>query len=868
MAPPLTPIRSQYLRIKARYPQAIVLFRLGDFYETFDDDARLVSTQLDITLTSREMGKGQKVPMAGIPYHSLKNHLAKLVERGYKVAICEQLTPPGKGLVERDVVQVVTPGTVADPEFIDSARNNFLVAVLPGSEESGLAFIDITTGEFATTQLSTAVLIPEINRLQPSEILIPDGSRIPDYRGPAPITSIPGTAFDPSAGLQVLLQHFGVSTIQGYGCSELPLAIGCAAAIIEYLKDNQKSALLLLDQLSTYRVSSFMVLDTQTSRNLELFNTAHHANSEGSLLSTIDPPRTAMGSRLLRKWLGQPLLDLNELLTRQQAVDWLRRNNALRHGMVAALKGVCDLERLMNRVRTCQALPRDVVAIGTALARLEGIHHVISGADAPAWLAAQIQECPYIAKVIETGISREPPDRFEDGGVISEGFDPELDGLRRNLAEAKHRLTELERSERQRTGIKSLKVCYNQVFGYYIEVSKANLKLVPEDYFRKQTLTDAERFYTPQLKEYETQIASTSQKTAALEEALFRRVCTRINEGADQILASARAIAQLDVLVSLAVTADKNRYVRPILNEGDGIEISGGRHPSLEMMLEGATFIANDTSLSNSGTQIMILTGPNMSGKSTYLKQVALIVLLAQVGSFVPAESATIGIVDRIFTRIGAQEDLMAGQSTFMVEMVETANILNNATRRSLIILDEIGRGTSTYDGLSIAWAVVEYIHNSSRLGAKTIFATHYHELVSLSHTLPRVSNHSMAVRDDESGVVFLRKVVPGGADRSYGVHVARLAGLPRSVLHRATQVLSTLERPEAKPHAQRFPGVAGDLSRQLPLFDDSAITQELLDLDIDSMSPREAITRLYGLQQKVKGTHGPAPQKGSSHKS
>ncbi len=853
----VTPIRRQYLRIKQRYPEAIIFFRLGDFYETFDEDAKITSRELEITLTSREMGKGQRVPLAGIPYHALDNYLARLINKGYKVAICEQMTPPGKGLVEREVIRVVTPGTVVEPGLLTDKDNNYLVSLVIEGEEAGISYVDITTGEFATTQLSASQAPNELERLHPAELLLPQGLEASDLTFPCSVTRLDDYWFDLETAHQALIDHFAVASLEGYGCAHLPLAVRAAGSIIHYLQENQKAVLGQLNQLATYSTQSFMILDAQTRRNLELFASARWGDSSGGLLSAIDLTKTAMGGRLLKKWLGQPLLDIKELIGRQEAVDWFYQNTLVRHKVISLLENIADLERLVNRIRNSYAAPRDLVALRSSLEKLAEVKAGIEeDKKCLACLSSELKPCPDIVDLISQAIVDEPGTSLEQGGVIRAGFSQELDSIRQTSSEAKSYLANLERRERERSGIKSLKVGYNRVFGYYIEVSKVNLGLVPENYIRKQTLTGAERFFTPELKEYESAILNAQERIVELEAAIFRQVCQQIASVGERILSSAKALAEVDVFSSLAEIAVRYGYIRPELTTGDVIAINGGRHPVVERSLGSDGFVPNDTYLCNKDTQLVILTGPNMSGKSTYLKQVALIVLLAQIGSFVPVDSATIGIADRIFTRIGAQEDLAAGQSTFMVEMVEAANILNNATAQSLVILDEIGRGTSTYDGLSIAWAVAESIHNHPRLRSKTLFATHYHELVELASFLPRVKNFNVAVTEEEGKVIFLRKVVPGGVDKSYGIHVAQLAGLPMSVVHRAQEILARLEssqprrkhykatRPQ-KPPAQQ-PSLFGN---KPPLID------EISQLDVDSMSPLEAITRLYELKQKAKNS-------------
>ncbi len=844
----LTPLRKQYLRVKQKYPEAIVFFRLGDFYETFDEDAKLASRELDVVLTSREMGKGQRVPMSGIPHHALDNYLAKLINRGHKVAICEQLTPPGKGLVERDVIRVVTPGTVVEPNLLASKSNNYLGSVVIAGEEAGIAYVDITTSEFATTQLPAERVAPELERLQPREILIPEHAN-DCAQLPFTVTRLDDYWFDLEIAREALLEQFAVVTLEGYGCAGLPLAIRAAGALIHYVKETQKEGLPQLSKLATYSTDSFMTLDGQTIRNLELFQGGRWGESSNSLLSIIDLTRTAMGGRLLKNWLGHPLLELAMLNRRQAGVSWFHGNSLARQKVISLLADIGDLERLINRVMTGKIMPRELLALRSSLEKVPDVKAEMAGGDATNRLSDELKACPEVVDLIARAIADEPGD-LEQGGVIKERFSSELDEIRYNSRQAKQYLAGLEQRERQRTGIKSLKVGYNRVFGYYIEVSRSNLNLVPPDYIRKQTLAEAERFFTPELKEYESLILNAQEKIADLESAIFRQLCQQIGAMGEQILATARAIAQIDVLCSLAETAARHGYAKPALTFDDVIDIKGGRHPIVEQSIGKDSFVPNDAYLCNRDSQLIILTGPNMSGKSTYLRQVALIILLAQIGSFVPADSANIAIVDRIFTRIGAQEDLAAGQSTFMVEMTEAANILNNATPRSFIILDEIGRGTSTYDGLSIAWAVAEFIHNHRELGTKTIFATHYHELVDLAGILPRVKNLNVAVAEEGDRVIFLHKIVPGGTDRSYGIHVAQLAGLPKSVIVRAQEVLADLESNATKKG--RVP--ARKASLQIPLFaKGSLLADEIAQLDIDSMSPLEAIAKLYELKRMAR---------------
>jgi DNA mismatch repair protein MutS len=854
----VTPIRQQYLRIKRKYPQAIVLFRLGDFYETFDEDAKITSRELEIVLTSREMGKGNKIPMAGIPYHAIDNYLAKLINRGYKVAICEQMTKPGatKGIVQREVIRVVTPGTVIEPGLLESKKNNYLISIAVDEATAGIAYVDITTSQFATTQLPANRIRTELERLKPSEVIVAQDAEIPDIGLAFPATKVDNYYFDSEVARQTLIEHFGVGTLEGYGCAHLPLAIRAAGAIIHYLEETQKGALPQLTRLSTYSTDSFMLMDNQAQTNLEIFRAATGAY-RGSLLSIIDQTKTAMGGRLLKRWLSQPLLDITELTKRQDVIAWFVEQTLARTRLIAILSQTADIERLINRISGGNALPNELIALRHALENLPGLLEILSpGSSQIEWLKNDLKLHPEVVDLISHALVDEPSNSIGEGGVIRAGFSEELDHIRSISTNARQYLAGLERTEQEKTGIKSLRIGYNRVFGYYIEVSKSNMPQVPQTYIRKQTLANGERYFTPELKEYESTILNAKERIEELETSLFQQVCKQVSTFRQSILVLAEVLAHLDVFSSLAEVSVHNNYHRPQLTEDDEIIITQGRHPVVERSLTDTAFVPNDTRLSNKDMQLIILTGPNMAGKSTYLKQVALIVLLAQIGSFVPAESATIGLVDRIFTRIGAREDLVSGQSTFMIEMVETANILNNATPRSLLILDEIGRGTSTYDGLSIARAVAEYIHNHPRLGAKTLFATHYHEMVQLADYLPRVRNFNVAVKEERGEVIFLRKIIPGGVDRSYGIHVAKLAGLPRSVVHRAQEVLDELETENGKQSQTGRKNHKKETVQQMPLFvEKSPVLEELSKLDIDSLTPLEALTKLYELQNKIKGT-------------
>jgi len=851
MKPPPTPIRSQYLRIKQRYPDAIVFFRLGDFYETFDEDARLAARELDITLTSKPMGKDLRVPLAGIPYHALQSYLAKLIGRGYKVAICEQQgeTRLASGLMEREVVRVVTPGTVEEPALLAGAANNYLAALVWEGDEAGLAFVDITTGEFAATQLPGTNVSAELERLRPAELLVADPEALPQGWRIGAVTGADAAWFEGETAAEALKTHFATATLDAFGVAHLPLAVGAAGALLAYVRYAQRGALKALTRLSTYSVDSFMTLDAHTRRNLELLPAARE-DPRPTLLSVLDLTRTPMGGRLLRRWIGQPLRGREAIERRLDGIAALHESALVRARLDALLAKMGDLERLANRVRAGSGSPREVVALRLGLERVPEVAQALQGAGGGelSSVTAALSPCEDVCALIAQALVDDPPVAIGQGDTVRTGFSPELDDLRAASRNARLYLADLERAERERTGVKSLRVGYNKVFGYYIEVSNANLGQVPDEYMRKQTLVGAERFFTPQLKEYESLILNAQERIGEMEETIFRQVCQQVGAAAERILRVAGALAELDVLCALAEAAVRHGYTRPILTEGDELFVKEGRHPVVECAIEEA-FVPNDTRLS-AEEQIVILTGPNMSGKSTYLRQVALIVLMAQMGSFVPAAEARIGLVDRIFTRIGAQDDISGGRSTFMVEMIETANILHNATLRSLIVLDEIGRGTSTYDGISIARAVAEYIHNHPQVRSRTLFATHYHELVDLSRTLPRVKNYNVAVLEQDGQVRFLRKIVPGGADRSYGIHVGQLAGLPAPVVARAQEILAGLEQTRAngRPRAARK-----ERAEQLALLATPPDwLRELSDLDLDTMTPIQALNRLYELQRRL----------------
>ncbi len=855
-----TPVRRQYLGVKREHQNDILLFRMGDFYETFDDDARLLSRELEIALTSREFGKGQRVPLAGIPYHSLESSLARLIKKGYRVAICEQTSDPAtsKGIVDREVVRVVTPGTVIEDALLEQKANNYLAALVVEGEFAGLSWVDITTSEFATSEFPLAHLPVELARLMPSELLVPEAQPDIDVGDGVMLTPLSTDAFHADWARENLLKHFGVASLESFGCEGQTLAVRAAGAVVDYLAETQRSAVSQITTLYTHSTAEYMVLDAQTRRNLELYEGGRWGAVNASLFTVLDFTKTSMGGRLLRRWLGQPLLDVERLTRRQDAVEWFHRSALRRERIVMLLEAVSDMERLVNRVRGYNATPRDLVSLAASLEAAPNIKAILREDDDSAkveWLAEGIADNSEVVSLVRRAIADDPPIIVGEGKVIREGFSPNLDEVRGASRNAQDYIARLEQRERERTGIKSLKVGYNRVFGYYIEISNPNLAQAPDDYVRRQTLVGGERFITPEMKEYESRVLNAQDRIGEIESALFRQVCQQVAGYTERILKTARAIANIDAFASLAEVASRYGYVRPILDDGDAVAIRQGRHPVVERMLPTGDFVANDTALSGSGEQLILLTGPNMAGKSTYIRQVAVIVLMAQIGSFVPAESATVGVCDRIFTRVGLQDDLAMGQSTFMVEMVETAAILNHATPRSLIVLDEIGRGTSTYDGLALARAVAEHIHNNPRLGCKTLFATHYHELTQLAEVLPRAFNYNVAVSEDKGQVVFLRNIAPGGADRSYGVHVARLAGMPGSVINRAWEVLAELEDGSraantASPRRRR----GSPPPQQMPLLGfASPVVDELLALDVSAMTPLDAINKLYELQERAR---------------
>jgi DNA mismatch repair protein MutS len=839
----VTPIRQQYLDIKRDYPNTILFFRLGDFYETFDEDAEITARELDIVLTSRPVGKGVRAPLAGIPYHAVENYLARLIEKGYHVAICEQVgDQPSKGIFPRKVVRVVTPGTVTEPGLLPGDSNNYLASVILDERSASVSYVDITTGEFAVTELPLEALRAEVTRLHPAEILIPDNQTLNDgIQGH--LTPYPAWKFEPGKCEETLLAHFNASTLEGFGIKGHSLAIRSAGVILQYLKETQPDSLKLLTGLRSYSISEFMTLDASTRRNLELEETLR-GERKGSLLGTLDCTVAPMGKRLMHQWISQPLLSVEKIQHRQDGVQHFFDNGMKRAEIRNVLKPLADLERLVNRVMAGQAQPRDLVAMRDTLGRLPEVKEVLGKQSSV--VSNQWSVCGEELSLLQFAIDDDPPSTLQNTGIIRAGYSQELDSVIEASKHARDWIANLEAVEREKTGIKTLKVGYNKVFGYYIEISRGAADRAPEHYIRKQTLVNAERFITPEMKEYETLVLNAEERIHEIELRLFKEACATLAKSAFRLLETARALAELDVLSALAEAAALGGYSRPQVHEGSELEIHEGRHPVVEHLLKGDRYVPNDV-IFEKGEIVRVITGPNMSGKSTYLRQAALIVLMAQMGLVVPVDSAKIGLVDRIFTRIGAQDEIHAGQSTFMVEMIEAANILHHATPRSLLILDEIGRGTSTYDGLSIAWGIIEYIHNHPHLRAKTLFATHYHELTQLADLLPGVRNYNVAVSEADNKVVFLHKIVHGGADRSYGIHVAQLAGLPAPVIQRANEIMAELEKSSGRavrisPHA----------AQQAALFPEtSPLLDELKGLDVNSLSPIEALNKLFEWQRK-----------------
>lgn len=877
----LTPMMQHYLHTKEEYPNYILFYRLGDFYEMFFEDAELVSKELELTLTGKSCGLEERAPMCGVPHHAAETYLTRLINKGYKVAVCEQVEDPKdtKGIVRREVTRIVTPGTNMDAMSLDETKNNFIMGVYYDGDRYGLSVADVTTADFFVTEVdSQRTCLDEINKYHPSEIVCNEnfaicGIDIDDLKERMQITfsKLDAHYYDEKLALPLLLEHFHTSRLSGLGLEEFPLGSVSAGALLKYLYEIQKSSLSQIHKIKPYLNGNYMLLDSSTRRNLELVETLREKQKRGSLLWVLDKTKTAMGARMLRNDIEQPLTDVAMIEGRLNAVDELLAHMVQREEIREYLNPIYDLERLNTRIVYQTANPRDLLSFKNSIGMLPYIKTVLAdfSSDEICKLCNEIDDLRDIYQMIDDAICEEPPVSSRDGGIIKDGFHPEIDRLRSAKTEGKRWLAEMEATERERTGIKNLKIKYNKVFGYYLEVTNSYKNLVPENYQRKQTLANAERYFTPQLKELEDTILGAEDKLISLEYEFFKELRDEIASQVARIQTTAKAIARLDVFTSLAHVAEKDHYVRPKINTKGFIDIKNGRHPVVEQMMEHNLFIDNDTYLDNTKQRISIITGPNMAGKSTYMRQTALIVLMAQIGCFVPAKSANIGIVDRIFTRVGASDDLASGQSTFMVEMNEVANILRNATKDSLLILDEIGRGTSTFDGLSIAWAVVEHISNVKLLGAKTLFATHYHELTELEGKLEGVHNYCIAVKENGDDIVFLRKIVPGGADKSYGIAVAKLAGLPEEVIERANRIVTQLcendiveltkniavEGQTVLAHQKPKPLDEVDMAQMsfLDTIKDDDIIEELRHLDISQMTPIEALNALNELQVKVR---------------
>lgn len=872
-----TPMMQHYLKTHEDYKDCILFYRLGDFYEMFFDDAVTVSKELELTLTGKSCGLEERAPMCGIPYHAVDTYLTRLVKKGYKVAICEQVEDPAqaKGMVKREVTRVVTPGTTVSAQALDETRNNYILCIAYMDDSYGLSAADISTGDYFVTELdSERKLMDEINKYQPSEIICNEafyisGIDLEDMRHRLGIViySLDAWYFSDETAQRTLTEHFKVKDLSGLGLEDYASGVTAAGALLKYLYETQKNSLSNMVTIHPYTTGKFMVIDSSSRRNLELVETLREKQKRGSLLWVLDKTRTAMGARTLRSFVEQPLIEKEAIEERYDAIAEFNGNAITREEIREYLNPVYDLERLITRVTYQTANPRDLIAFKNSIHMLPPIKTLMSDFHSPLLtrLHDELDTLDELYDLIDQSICEEPPVTVHDGGILKEGYFEEVDRLRKAKTDGKSWLAELEAKEREKTGIKNLKIKYNKVFGYYLEVTNSFKDLVPDYFTRKQTLTNAERYITPELKELEDVILGAEDKLVVLEYELFREVRQKVADEVIRIQKTAKAVAQIDVFAALAAVAEQNNYCRPKLNDKGIIDIKEGRHPVVEKMIQNEMFVANDTYLDNSSHRVSIITGPNMAGKSTYMRQTALIVLMAQIGSFVPAHSARIGLVDRIFTRVGASDDLASGQSTFMVEMSEVANILRNATSNSLLILDEIGRGTSTFDGLSIAWAVVEHISNPKLLGAKTLFATHYHELTELEGKLSGVNNYCIAVKEKGDDIVFLRKIIQGGADKSYGIQVAKLAGVPDSVIERAREIVEELSNNDMTEIIQNI-SVEGtsrrgknkldevDLTQMslLDTLDNDTILNELKELDISHLTPIEALNKLYELQNKV----------------
>ena len=877
----MTPMMQQYMETKSQYPDCILFYRLGDFYEMFFDDALTASKELEITLTGKNCGMEERAPMCGVPYHAVDGYLTKLVSKGYKVAICEQVEDPkqAKGIVKREVVRIVTPGTILDAAAIDESKNNYIMCIVYIADRYGLSVADVTTGDYFVTELPDGQkLKDEIFKFMPSEIICNEsfymsGMDLEDMKNRLGITiySLESWYFDDEICKSKLMEHFKVSSLQGLGLSDYDCGVISAGALLQYLLETQKNDLSHMTHITPYTTGKYMMLDSSTRRNLELCETLREKQKRGSLLWVLDKTKTAMGARTLRKYIEQPLIERSEIERRLDAVTELKEEAISREEIREYLSPVYDLERLITRITYGSANPRDLTAFSSSLEMLPAIHYILEDmkSDLLCEICKEMDTLEDLCSLVKSAIAQEPPLAMKEGNIIRDGYSEEVDTLRRAKSDGKTWLAKLEEQEREKTGIKNLKIKYNKVFGYYLEVTNSYKELVPEYYTRKQTLANSERYITPELKELEDTILGAEDKLYALEYELYCTVRDTIAGEVVRIQKTAKAVAALDVFTSLALVAERNNYIRPTINVQGKIDIKDGRHPVVEQMIPNGSFICNDTVLDDKKQRISIITGPNMAGKSTYMRQVALIVLMAQLGSYVPASKANIGLVDRIFTRVGASDDLASGQSTFMVEMTEVANILRNATSKSLLVLDEIGRGTSTFDGLSIAWAVVEYISDAKLLGAKTLFATHYHELTELEGKINNVNNYCIAVKEKGDDIVFLRKIVKGGADKSYGIQVAKLAGVPDIVINRAKEIVEELadeditsrvseiasREAEAKKKTKSKKYDEVDIA-QFSLFDtvkDDDVLEELKAIDVGNLTPIDALNTIYRLQNKLK---------------
>lgn len=875
-----SPMMQHYLQTKEEYPDCILFYRLGDFYEMFFEDAKIVSRELELTLTGKSCGQEERAPMCGVPFHAYESYMNRLVAKGYKVAICEQMEDPkqAKGMVRREVIRVVTPGTNINEQALDEGKNNYIMCIVSLSDQFGVATADVTTGDFFVTEVdSKRRLLDEIYKFSPTEVvcneaLFMSGLDIDDLKNRVGIVlySLEHWYFDDSLCENTLKEHFRVNSLEGLGLADLECGMIASGSLLKYLYETQKNSLEQISAIHPYTTGKFMVLDSSTRRNLELVETLREKAKRGSLLWVLDKTKTAMGARMLRSFVEQPLIEKEEIEGRLDAIEELMQRAIDREELREYLNPVYDLERLLTRITYQSANPRDLTAFKSSIGMIPHIRGILLELQSKEiqGICEDMDTLEDLYTLIDAAIEEEPPITVREGGIIKDGYHEEIDRLREAKSQGKNWLAELEAKEREKTGIKNLKIKFNKVFGYYLEVTNSFKDLVPDYYTRKQTLTNAERYITPELKEMEDMILGAEDKLVQLEYELFRELREQIAKNVVRIQKTAKALAKIDVFASLALISEQNHYCRPSLNQNGRIDIKNGRHPVVEKMINNDMFIANDTYLDNQKNRISVITGPNMAGKSTYMRQTALIVLMAQIGCFVPAETADIGIVDRIFTRVGASDDLASGQSTFMVEMTEVANILRNATGNSLLILDEIGRGTSTFDGLSIAWAVVEHISNPKLLDAKTLFATHYHELTELEGKLDNVNNYCIAVKEKGDDIVFLRKIVKGGADKSYGIQVAKLAGVPDSVIERAkeiaeelgrhdivdfTEILSNKKNSATKKKKEHLDEV--DLT-QMSLFDavnDNDIIEELKEIDVGNLTPIEALNKLYELQNKIK---------------